>query len=127
MTRGDKVIFRVEEFCVVPFGVDRGQHVRLSVEQKEIVARFSIVTMHLKSRNRCRQTWHVFCVAGPRNLAVRVSAIPISADIFSTCNATGPDLHAVLKREGDDIVCPELGTHFCAQRPQTKVQRNLGC
>ena len=64
MTRGDKVIFWVEEFCVVPFGVDRGQHVRLSVEQKEIVARFSIVTMHPKSRNRCRHTWHYFVLRG---------------------------------------------------------------
>ena len=127
MTRGDKVIFWVEEFCVVPFGVDRGP-------TRSIVSR--------AKRNRCAvfdsddapeitkplsAYLALFCVAGPRNLAARVSAIPISADIFSTCNATGPDLHAVLKREGDDIVCPELGTHFCAQRPQTKVQRNLGC
>ena len=30
MTCGDKAILWIEEFCVVPFGFDKGQHVRLT-------------------------------------------------------------------------------------------------
>ncbi len=35
MTRGVKAIHWIENFCVVPFGFDKGQHVRLTAEQKE--------------------------------------------------------------------------------------------
>lgn len=35
-------------------------------------------------------------------------------DTFTTWNAVGPDLRAVVKRDGERIVCPELGTRYPA-------------
>jgi hypothetical protein len=35
-------------------------------------------------------------------------------DLFTLWNATGPDVHAVLKRDGDAVVYPELGTRYPA-------------
>jgi hypothetical protein len=52
-------------------------------------------------------------VCGPEALE-REFVPEIDADIFSVWNATGPDLKAVLKREGGRIVCPELGTRYPA-------------
>ena len=36
------------------------------------------------------------------------------ADIFTLWNAVGPELRAVLKRDGAAVVCPELGTRYPA-------------
>ena len=36
-TPGKKAANWIEKFCVVPHGFDKGQHVVLTVEQKEIV------------------------------------------------------------------------------------------
>jgi len=38
----------------------------------------------------------------------------LDVDIFTVWNATGPTLQAVLKREGEAVVCPELNTRFPA-------------
>ena len=54
----------------------------------------------------------LFHIAGPRDLAAHVSVLPLSADTFTTWNAVGPDLRAVVKRDGERIMCPELGTKF---------------
>jgi hypothetical protein len=38
----------------------------------------------------------------------------VEADIFTVWNASGPDLKAVLQRDREQIVCPELGTRYPA-------------
>jgi hypothetical protein len=53
-------------------------------------------------------------LAGPRDLAAHVSAIPLNADFFSVWNAAGPGLKEVIERDGDRILCPELGTRYPA-------------
>ena len=45
----------------------------------------------------------LFHVAGPRDLAAHVSAIPLNAEFFSAWNATGPDLRSVLKPDGGHV------------------------
>ena len=37
MAPGEKAAAWIEAYCVYPFGFDRGQHIRLTTEQKEIV------------------------------------------------------------------------------------------
>ena len=54
----------------------------------------------------------LFYIAGPRDLAAHVSAIPLGADVFSTWAATGPDLKSVVRLDGEQIICSELGTKF---------------
>jgi hypothetical protein len=39
MTHGSKAILWIEDYCLVPFGFDKGQRVRLTPEQKEILHR----------------------------------------------------------------------------------------
>ena len=112
MTRGDKVIFWVEEFCVVPFGFDRGQHVLLTTEQKELLRKVFDTDELPEITGPLAAYLALFLIAGPRDLAAHVSAIPLSADVFSTWSATGPDLRAVVTRDGESIKCPELGTEF---------------
>jgi hypothetical protein len=38
----------------------------------------------------------------------------VRVDIFTVWGAVGPDLRAVVKRDGERIVCPELGTRYPA-------------
>jgi len=113
MTRGDKAIRWIEDYCVVPFGFDRGQRARLTTEQKEILHRiFDRDESPGEISAPLSAYLALFHVAGPRELAAHVSALPLSADTFTTWNAVGPDLRAVVKRDGERIVCPELGTKF---------------
>ena len=83
---------RIEAYCVYPFGFDRGQHIRLTTEQKEIVRKLfdtdkspGAIAAPLSSYLA------LLVVAGPRALAERMSGIELSADVFSTWNAVGPD------------------------------------
>jgi hypothetical protein len=112
MTSGDKAIRWIEAFCVVPFGFDKGQHVRLTTEQKEIVHQIFDSDDAPEVAGPLAAYLALFHVAGPRDLAAHVFGLPISADVFSTWNAVGADLRAVLKRDGGCVVCPELGTRY---------------
>ena len=94
-------------------GFDKGQHVQLTVEQKEILRRiFDRNESPGEISAPLSAYMALFHVAGPRDLAAHVSALPLSADTFTTWNAVGLDLRAVVKRDGEHIVCPELGTKF---------------
>jgi hypothetical protein len=53
-------------------------------------------------------------VCGPEAVVGGRQQPTLVADIFTIWNATGPDLRAVLKRDGGHIVCPELGTRYPA-------------
>jgi hypothetical protein len=114
MTRGDRAISWIEEFCVVPFGFDKGQHARLTEEERETLRRIFDGDDAPEVTGPLAAYLALFHVAGPRDLTAHVSAIPLSADVFSTWNATSPDLRAVLKRDGAAVVCPELGTGWLA-------------
>ena len=114
MTRGgQKAANWIEAYCVYPHGFDKGQHVRLTVEQKEILRRiFDRNESPGEISAPLSAYLALFHVAGPRDLAAHVSALPLSADTFTTWNAVGLDLRAVVKRDGEHIVCAELGTKF---------------
>lgn len=112
MTNGKKAIYWIENYCVYPHGFNKGQHVVLTTEQKEIVRAVFDTDDAPEITGPLVAYLALFHIAGPRDLVAHVSAIPLSADVFSTWNATGPDLRAVLKREGEAVTCPELGTRF---------------
>ena len=113
-TLSQKAANWIEKFCVYPFGFDRGQHVRLTVEQREILSKLfdtddeppSDMTQPLASYLA------LLVVAGPRPLADCMTGINLDADVFSTWAATGPALKSVLKCDGGQIVCQELHTRF---------------
>lgn len=112
-TPGKRAANWVEHFCVVPTGFDKGQHVVLTIEQKEILRRI-FDTDELPGEITAPLTSYLalLVVAGPRALAERVAGIELSADVFSTWAATGPALKSVLRVDGATIVCQELRTQF---------------
>ena len=112
-TPGKKAASWIENFCVVPSGFDKGQHVRLSVEQREIVYRiFDTDETPGEIPAPLSRYLALLVVAGPRALARRLAGIELSADVFTTWAATGPALKSVLRVDGATIVCQELQTQF---------------
>ena len=114
-SQSQKVRHWIEHFCVVPHGVNKGQHAVLTIEQKQTLRRIfdtdespGEITAPLASYLA------LVVVAGPRASAERLTGLELDADIFTTWAATGPDLKSVLKPNGAQIVCPELGTRYPA-------------
>ena len=99
---------------VVPFGFDKGQHVRLTTEQKEILRKLFDNDESPEIAPSLSSYLALLVVAGPRALAERMTGIELDGDVFTTWAATGPDLKSVLKPNGAQIVCPELGTRYPA-------------
>ena len=116
MTRGDKAICWIENFCVYPHGFNKGQHVALTEEQRETLRRIfdtdespGEITAPLSSYLA------LVVLAGPRVLAERMTGIELDADFFTTWAATGPDLKSVLRVDAGTVVCQELQTRFSAR------------
>ena len=112
MTPGQKAARWIETFCIYPNGFNKGQFVVLTTEQRETVLRVFDSDDAPEVRGPLAAYLALFHVAGPRDLAAHVSALPLRADSFTAWNAVGPALRAVVKRDGERIVCPELGTKF---------------
>ena len=112
-TPGKRAANWIENFCVVPAGLSKGQLVVLSVEQKEILCRIfdsgeapGEISVPLSSYLA------LLIVAGPRALAERLTGTGLNADVFTTWAATGPHLKSVVRIDGGVIVCQELRTQF---------------
>ena len=112
-TPGKKAANWIENFCVVPTGFDKGQHVVLTVEQKETLRRLFDTDESAGEIAAPLSSYLVLLVlAGPRALAERLTGIALNADVFTTWAAVGPDLRSVLRIDGGHIVCQELQTRF---------------
>ena len=57
MAPGEKAAAWIEAYCVYPFGFDRGQHIRLTTEQKEIVRKLFGMNHPAQSPRRYRLIW----------------------------------------------------------------------
>jgi hypothetical protein len=112
--RGARNIQWIESYCLVPSGPERGQHARLTCEQRDTVRRIydngrqdAPVTGPLAAYLALLHT------CGPEAVRQESQVQPrLNTDVFTLWGATGPDLKAVLKRDGGHIVCPELGTRY---------------
>jgi hypothetical protein len=115
MTRGKKTIMWIEKYCVVPNGLERGRRPRLTPAQRDTIheiyddphATPPAVAGPLAAYLALLHT------AGPEALQQNFRP-DIATDTFTVWNAVGPDLRPVLKRDGEHIVCPELGTRYPA-------------
>ncbi len=113
-TRGQRNAQWIERYCLVPSGPQRGEHVKLTQVQRNIVLKLysstdnvEPITGHLAS---CITLLHLCGVE-------HASPLPlIEADVFSVWSATGEKLREVLRRDGETITCPELGTMFPGPR-----------
>jgi hypothetical protein len=107
---GDEAVSWIQTYCLYPNGPERGQHVRLTPAQRDIVRRtFAHPDAPPDVTGPMAAYLALFSICGPRSLQ---SNFQLTADIFTVWSATGPDLRVVLKREGEAIVCPALGTRY---------------
>ncbi len=114
-TRGDRAIRWIESFCLYPNGPKKGKHVRLSAEQCVAVRRIYDNPNGFADLSGINPPLMAYLalmhVCGPEALG-KVPPPQFAADIFTVWNATGPRLREVLKRHGEAIICPELGTAY---------------
>jgi hypothetical protein len=110
-TRGERAIRWIEAYCLVPSGLDKGQHVRLTLAQRDIVRQIYDGIEAVPVTGPLAAYLALMHVCGPEALQKEFRP-ELSADIFTIWGAVGPDLRAVLKREGERIVCPQLGTCY---------------
>jgi hypothetical protein len=111
-SRGNRAVRWIEQFCLVPSGPDRGQHARLSITQRDIIRQiYDTPTEAMPVSGPLAAYLALYHVCGPAALDSG-SQPRFDVDIFTTWNATGPDLKGVLRRDREHIVCPELGTRW---------------
>src|SRR5262245_52530592 len=115
LSRGRRAILWIENFCLVPDGSDRGKRVRLTPAQRDTIRQI-YDNPHLEAvpiSGPLAAFIALLHLCGPE--ALRRDFQPeLRADFFTVWNATGPDLRAVLKRDGASVVCPDLGTRWLA-------------
>jgi hypothetical protein len=111
--RGDIAIAWIEEFCIIPHGPDQGRHVRLTPGQRDLIRRVYSGAQDAPVTGIMAAYLALLHVCGSEALQ-KTFRPELTADIFTTWNAAGPDLRDVLRREGERIVCPELGTRYPA-------------
>jgi hypothetical protein len=109
-TRGDRDISWIEKFCL-----DDGKHVLLTPAQRATLREIydnpdgpqqqSPVTGSLAA-------WLALLhVCGPEGKQKDFQPA-VTTDFFTVWAATDPRLQTVLRREGEAIICPELGTRY---------------
>jgi hypothetical protein len=118
-TRGERNIRWIETYCLVPAGLDKGRRVRLTPTQRETVRRLYDNVKGPQLRDvpvaaPLTAYLALLHVCGPE--AMQHDFWPaVDVDVFTIWGAVGPDLRAVLKRDGERITCPELGTSYSAE------------
>jgi hypothetical protein len=110
-TRGERAIRWIEAYCLVPIGPDKGQRVRLTPAQQDIVRQIYDGIEAVAATGTLAAYLALLYVCGPEALQKEFRP-ELRADIFTVWSAVGPEMRAVLKREGERIVCLELGTHY---------------
>jgi hypothetical protein len=111
-TRGERAIRWIQDYCLVPSGLDKGQHVRLTPAQRDIVRQIYDSSDGIEAApvtGLLAAYLALLHVCGPEALQKEFRP-ELSADIFTVWAAVGPDLRAVLRREGERIVCTQLRT-----------------
>jgi len=114
-TRGKRAISWIEGYCLVPNGLDKSQRARLTPTQREIVQEIYDKANGPSGTPSATGALAAYLtllhVCGPEALQDEFRP-ELNADIFTVWGAVGPDLRPVLKREGERIVCPQLGTCY---------------
>jgi hypothetical protein len=114
ITRGERNVRWIENYCVQPDGLRKGEHVRLSPEQYEIVCRIYDEGPNTAPTGELAAYLALLHVCGPEAVRRADVRLPLAVDTWTVWRATSPDLQAVLKREGAALVCPKLGTRYPA-------------
>ena len=117
--RGWRNIAWIERHCLVPHGPEKGQPVRLTRAQRDIVYCIYDGNEHPEVTGPLAAFLALLHVCGPEALQLQrdfsdAILAKTNADTFTVWGAAGPRLREVLKRDGERIVCPQLGTGYPA-------------
>jgi hypothetical protein len=119
-SRGERNIHWIEKYCVEPNGSRKGKPVQLTEAQRVIIRVLYDepgglhadvpVTGALAAYIALLHTCGVEAPAPPKDF----NGPAINVDLWTVWAATTKPLQAVLERNGNRIICPELGTAFPA-------------
>ena len=113
--RGWRNIAWIERHCLVPHGPDKGKRVLLTRAQRDIVYCIYDGNEQPEVTGPLAAFLALLHVCGPEALQRDFSDAMLAktnADTFTVWGAAGPRLREVLKRDGERIVCPQLGTGY---------------
>lgn len=117
ITRAQRVTNWIEKFCRVPAGPLKGKYVRLSQDQRQLLA-------DIYGHDDSPRAIAVSGEMGAYLALLHTAGIEASPDIFATIPditvdpwtlwaAAGPELQKYIERDGAGaITCSELGTRF---------------
>jgi hypothetical protein len=109
----DDVSFWIEQICLVPAGPKRGARVKLTIEKRALIAAAYDGQSLIPIIGALAAYLALFHVCGPAaKNPERYCRPPFAADMFSIWAAAGPRARAVIRRAGETIICPQLGTRF---------------
>jgi len=120
-TRGQCAVNWIEQYCLVPTGLRKGDPVKLTLAEKETIYRSYDNPNGLQYVPNIEQPLSAYLVllhiCGVE--AIKHTAAPpeLHTDIFTLWGAAGPTLRQYLKRQGQCVVCPQLDTRWQAAAP----------
>jgi hypothetical protein len=115
-TRGNRNADWIEEYCVCPSGPRKGRHARLTPREEELVRRIYDAPDGAISEEVSGDLASYLCllhlcgIEAPK--ASESPALDLHTDPWSVWAAAGPDVLEVIKREGEAVTCPALGTRW---------------
>jgi hypothetical protein len=109
LTRGEQAVVWIETWCITP----GGQGVRLASEERATLYKIYDAGLPELAEGRLAAYLSLLHLCGPE--ARTAGELPrFATDIFSLWNAASPELRVHLRRHGDVISCPQLGTVWSA-------------
>ncbi|WP_440642068.1 hypothetical protein ACSHT2_13935 [Bradyrhizobium sp. PUT101] len=112
-TRADHAVSWIERFCLSPSGDTRGQQVALTIDEVNTMRRIYDNGERVPVTGRLAAFLSLLHLAGPEAL-VKDNGPPtdVATNSFTVWSASGPRLRDVLERQGERVVCRELGTSY---------------
>ena len=115
LTRGDRALFWIEKFCLYPNGPDKGKPVMLSQAEcwqvRQLYDNPSGPDQSASLPGPLAAYLALLHICGPEALQKEFQP-HVDIDSWTVWRATSERLQRVLKREGEAVICPRLGTRY---------------
>ncbi|MEJ2377189.1 MAG: hypothetical protein P8Y71_17860 [Pseudolabrys sp.] len=113
-TRSDKARFWIENYCHVPDGPNKGQKVILTpAEHMQLLRIYDMGELPSEPISGALGAYLALLhICSPEALQQHPLRPDVEVDSWTIWRAASPKLHEVLRREGEHVVCPELGTRY---------------
>jgi hypothetical protein len=119
MTRAKANIHWIEEHCNVPTGPHRGEYAILTAAQRQTIREIYDAPdgpLDLPVTDKELAAYltlaHLCGYEASRPGQPPGFRPSVNVDVFTLWAAAGPLLREVLRREGEAVICPELGNRF---------------